>query len=267
MRATDDGKRSGRRYRDDPNLHINKDSPISRYHGIARMIGSRIMNGAYPAGSLIGTENELARQFGVSRITIRQALDLLEGQDLIVRRRARGTFVADDVQPRAIVRLSGLLDDVLLQGDAASTLLIDKVTMPASADVAAHLKVAEGDSIWRLRRLRVISADPLIPKAWLINYLPSAVGDRYDEATLTGASLLQLLDSDPDTRLASGRESIRADEAEDETATRLQIDPGSPVLRVDRVVYAHTGEPVEYLHQFYRPDRFSFRVHMERMAH
>ncbi|MQA81679.1 MAG: UTRA domain-containing protein [Streptosporangiales bacterium] len=81
------------------------------------------------------------------------------------------------------------------------------------------------------------------------------------------SSLLQILDADPRTHLASGRQQIRADGADEETAERLQIEPGAPVLRVDRVVYTKTGEPVEYLHQFYRPDRFSFRVHMERMSY
>lgn len=270
MRTTENGRRAeraGREVRYDPTLRINHDSPISRYHRIARMIGSRIMTGAYPAGSLIGTENELARQFGVSRITVRQALDLLEEQHLIVRRRARGTFVSEDVQPKAIVQLSGLLDDVLLQGDVASTVVIDKVLVPASDDVASHLRVAASDMVWRLRRLRVISVNPVIPKAWLINFLPRTIGDRYDEATLASSSLLQLLDADARTHLASGRQQIRADGADEETADRLQIEPGAPVLRVDRVVYTEAGEPVEYLHQFYRPDRFSFRVHLERMSY
>ncbi|MBO0820343.1 MAG: GntR family transcriptional regulator, partial [Nocardiopsaceae bacterium] len=200
------------------------------------------MSGVYKPGAWIGTENGLAKTFGVSRITVRQALSLLEKDGLIVRLRARGTFVADNVQPRAVVELNGYLDDILLHGYAAETVVHDYREERATADVAARLKLSDGDLVWRLRRTR---AEGDQPKAWLINYLPPDIGARYTAGDLERNSLLQLLDSAPDTHLAWGREKITADGADQEVAQGLGIEPGAPILLVERIVYTDADRPVE----------------------
>lgn len=237
------------------------DSPIARYHRIASLVRARIMSGAYEPGSRIGTENELAESFGVSRITVRQALGVLEEENLIVRLRARGTFVAEHVRPRAVVELTGYLDDLFLQAYAAETVVHDYVRQRATADVAHHLQVDPGDKVWRLRRVRV---DNGLPKAWLINYIPYEIGSRYDTAALERGSFLQLIDTEPDTRPVWGHQRISADSADADTARALGVEPGAPVLVVERVIYSDDDRPVELLLQYYRSDRFRFRVHLYR---
>lgn len=237
------------------------DSPIARYHRIASLIRARIMSGAYQPGARIGTEHELAETFGVSRITVRQALGVLEKENLIVRLRARGTFVADDVRPRAVVELTGYLDDLFLQAYAARTVVQGYQQERASADVAAHLRISPGDPVWRLRRVRI---DEDLPKARLINFIPHDIGARYTPELLERSSFLQLIDTEPDTRPAWGHERITADSADAETARALDVEPGDPVLLVERVLYTESDRPLELLRQYYRSDRFRFRVHLHR---
>lgn len=240
-------------------------SPLPAYHKIANMLGSRIMTGHYAPGSRLGTEKEMAETFGVSRITIRQAFDLLERQQLIERRRAKGTYVASRVKPRASVELNGLLDDILLQAETGGTVFVERQFQTAPTQVAEKLAVAPGSRICVIRRVRVTRTEPHMPKAWLINYIPVYIGQKYTEDTLRSHSLLQLLDSDPDTRLGEGIQEIRASAADAETARRLEVEPGTPVLVVERVVYSERGEPLEFAVVNYRRDQMAFDVHLDRV--
>lgn len=237
------------------------------YHRIATMLSSRIMTGYYPPGSLLGTEKEIAERFGVSRITIRQAFQILSKQNLIRRQRARGTFVAPDIKLRAVVELNGLLDDVLLQADAGGTVFVEREPIEADAAVAERLHVAQGESIYVVRRLRVTHSEPVMPKAWLVNYLPRSVGVIFSDDDLWHSSLLQLLDRDPHTHLSWGHQDINADAADEETARRLEIMSGSAVLKVERVVYADDGTPMEYVVMKYAPGQLTFDVQLDRIQH
>lgn len=237
------------------------------YHRIATMLSSRIMTGYYPPGSLLGTEKEMAERFGVSRITIRQAFQILSKQNLIERQRARGTFVSADIKLRAVVELNGLLDDVLLQADTGGTVFVERDSIVADATVAERLQVPRGESICVVRRLRVTHAAPVMPKAWMVNYLPEKVGAIVGEEELRHSSLLQLLDRDPHTHLSWGHQDINADAADEETARRLEIEPGSAVLKVERVVYADDGTAMEYVIMKYAPGQLTFDVQLDRMQH
>lgn len=242
-----------------------RQSPLPAYYRIANLLGSHIMTGHHAPGSLLGTEKEMAENFGVSRITIRQAFDLLEKQHLIERRRAKGTFVAEHIEPRASVELNGLLDDVLLQADSGGTVFVDRKLTPASKRVAEKLGVAPRAEVYLIRRLRVTHAEPHVPKSWLANYVPVKIGRKYTEDTLRTNSFLQLLDNDPQTRLGWGVQEIGAARADAEAARRLAVEPGSPVLLVERVVYSERGLPVEFVVMKYRRDQMEFGVHLDRI--
>lgn len=235
------------------------------YHRIAAMLSSRIRTGYYPPGSLLGTEKELAESFGVSRVTIRQAFQILSKQNLILRKQARGTFVSPDLELRDVVELNGLLDDILLQADTGKTAFVERESAVATLDVAERLRIAEGEPVEVVRRLRTTHSEPMMPKGWLINYLPESVGAIFSDADLQNSSLLQLLDQEPRTHLSWGHQDINADGADDETARRLEIEPGSPVLKVERVVYSDDGTPMEYVIIKYAPGQFTYDVQLDRM--
>lgn len=223
------------------------------------------MTGYYAPGSRLGTEKDMAETFGVSRITIRQAFDLLERQQLIERRRAKGTFAASRVKPRASVELNGLLDDILLQAESGSTVFVERQFESAPPRVAEKLGIAPGSRIDAIRRVQVTRTEPHLPKAWLINYFPLNIGQKYTNEALHSNSVLQLLDNDPATRLGEGIQEIRASAADAETARHLEIAPGTPVLVVERVVYSERGEPLEFAIINHRRDQMAFDVHLDRI--
>jgi GntR family transcriptional regulator len=222
---------------------VTASSPIPLYYQIANVLQSRIFSGRYPPGTRLGTEKAFAAEFGVSRITVQKALDELEREGVIVRARARGTFVAEQVRPTAPVELHGFLDDVILLGEFGETLRVERDEMEAPPAVAEHLGVAAGTCVTRIRRLR---APHGVANTWVVNYLPLDVGRQFSLDDLRTASVIQCIDRVPGLRLTQGREVITAHAADAETATQLGVEPGTPILLVERELQTQSGRTVDF---------------------
>jgi GntR family transcriptional regulator len=220
-------------------------SPIPLYYQIANVLQSRIYSGDYAPGTRLGTEQELAREFRVSRTTVQKALDALYAEGIIDRLRARGTFVAEGVRPQAPVELHGFLDDVIVRGESGRTLSTDYDVVAAPAAVAQRLALPPGQPIARVRRLRSSRPDGAAT-AWVISYLPTDIADGLDLDQLHRTSVIQLLDRLPGVVLAHGHQVISAELADAETASRLGIAVGSPLLLVERVLQTDAGRPIEF---------------------
>ncbi|HUZ77260.1 MAG TPA: GntR family transcriptional regulator [Chloroflexota bacterium] len=240
-------------------------SPIPLYYQIANVLQARIYSGVYPLGSLLGTEEELARVFGVSRVTVRNAIGVLAELGLVDRRRARGTFISADIRPRPAVQLHGFLEDVLLLGDFGRTIAEEHDETPAPADVAARLGIAAGLSIFRIRRVRSLSRSHE-PDTWIENYLPLDIGRALDPARLSSDSLIQLLDERPDFHLTAGYETISAVSADSDVAARLHIAPGSPILVLERGLQTAAGRTVDFARFHQRGDRYRYSVRLSRIS-
>jgi GntR family transcriptional regulator len=237
-------------------------STIPRYYAVWRTLWSRITSGQYPAGSLIGTEVSLAAEFDVSRVTLREALSLLEQDGLVERRRSLGTFVAPDVIPRGVVEFTGYLEDVILQADLAHTTHFERMRVPAPETVAEALDIADGSPVIRVQRLRVASGEP---RMWLVDYMLEAVGADFTDDEIRGGSLIRRLDENDATRIEYGHQSISARIGSDEVCARLGIDAGSPVLYSNRTLYGAGGRPVSYAEIFYPGSRFAFEIRLGRV--
>src|SRR5262245_50653408 len=108
-----------------PGRSVEPSSPMPLYYQVANILQGRIYSGANPPGSLLGTGKELAETFGVSQITIQKALQALRQEGLIDRHRARGTFVAANIEQRTPIELHGFLDNILVLGETGKTLEVE----------------------------------------------------------------------------------------------------------------------------------------------
>lgn len=242
---------------------LAQQSPIPLYYQVAKVLQARIFTGLYPPGSQIATEEELARAFAVSRITVRKAIGVLHEQGLIVRRRPRGTFVAEYVKAAAVAQLHGFLEDLVLLGDIGRTLSCTIEHLPADAEVASRLQVPPGSFVTRISRVR--SAGDSRADAWIVNYVPDDIGRALQPDRLRTDSLVQLLNEIPVLRLSDGFETIRACPADDETAVQLSLPPGAPVLLLERVLQTDTGRVVDFGRFCQRGDRVSYQVRLTRI--
>jgi GntR family transcriptional regulator len=207
------------------------------------VLESRVLSGQCAAGSLLGTEKDFALEFGVSRITITRALDALETKGLITRKRALGTFVARGVRPRGRIELHGSLDAVILMGQMGETREVDYAEVPASSTVASRLDLPKGSRVTRVRRLR---ANNSALNTFIVDYLPTEIGRRFDEDVLRVHSLIQLLDQEPDLRLHAGHQLISARAATRDVARKFKVAPGTPILFVERELQNLAGRTVAY---------------------
>ncbi|WP_017616019.1 GntR family transcriptional regulator [Nocardiopsis salina] len=235
-------------------IPLDRSSPVPLYFQVAQELEQRIQSGEMPAGTKLENELVLADRLGLSRPTLRRAIEYLVDRGMLVRKRGVGTQV---VRPRVRrpVELSSLYDDLHRVGEHPRTdvLRLAQETPPAS--VAASLELSADTEVHVIDRLRYAGDEPL---ALMRNYVPLDLV-RLDEQSLADNGLYQLLRA-TGVRLKIASQSIGARNAAPEEAESLNEKPGAPLLTMDRTVYDDIGRVVEIGSHIYRASRYSFEL-------
>jgi DNA-binding GntR family transcriptional regulator len=236
----------------DLGFSVDRGSPVPLYFQLSQQLQGAIEQGVLAPGSLLGNEIQLAGRLGLSRPTVRQAIQTLVDKGLLVRRRGIGTQVVHSRAGRP-PEPSSLYDDLEAAGRAPGTRVLRLETVEASAEVAAALGVAEGAPVRRVERLRSTHGEPM---AHLCNHLPvDLIGT--DGAALEGTGLYRLMRSAGIT-LHSARQTIGAKAATAEEGDLLGEPEGAPLLTMERTAFDDTGRAVEHGRHLYRASRYAF---------
>jgi GntR family transcriptional regulator len=211
-----------------------------------------------PPGAGIPTERELSEQFGVSRGTVRQALDRLEAEQRIHRHQGKGTFVAKPKMDH-MLELTSHTEHVRARGMEPASRLISVTRLAADAEVATMLAVGEGDEILQIERVRLADGDPLAVE---VLYLEAKRFDGVAAMLGESQSLYELLRARYGVELSWAEETIEAVVAPEREASLLGIASGGPMLLLCRLSFDPIGRPVEYVRALYRADRFRFRTRL-----
>lgn len=239
---------------DDLLVSLDRTGPIPLYFQVATAIEAGIRSGAIAPGARLENEIAIAQRLGLSRPTIRRAMEELVDKGLLVRRRGIGTQVVQGQVTRP-VELTSLYEDLKSAHHEPGTTVLLQETRVAEKEVATALTLPAGSEVLFLRRLR--STDG-VPVAVLENYLPLELGD-ITSAQLEARGLYEILRGRGITiRVANQR--IGARRARGDESRLLQIDRGSPVLTMERVGFDDSGRAVEYGHHCYRPDMYGFET-------
>ncbi|KNB53444.1 GntR family transcriptional regulator [Streptomyces caatingaensis] len=231
---------------------MDRGSPVPLYYQLAQQLEAAIERGGLAPGSLLGNEIELAARLGLSRPTVRQAIQSLVDKGLLVRRRGVGTQVVHS-QVRRPLELSSLYDDLESAGQRPATRLLSHTVEEATAQVAAALGVEEGTEVVHIERLRLAHGEPV---AHLRNHLPSGLLDL-DGDVLAETGLYRLMRTAGIT-LHSARQTIGARAATPQEAELLGEPAGAPLLTMERTTFDDTGRAVEFGSHLYRASRYSF---------
>ena len=231
---------------------LDRGSPVPLNHQLAQQLEAAIGHGVLAPGTLLGHEVDLSVRLGLSRPTVRQAIQSLVDKGLLVRRRGVGTQVVHS-QVRRPLELSSLYDDLETAGQAPTTEVVRNEVVPASCDVAAALGVPEGGEVTVLDRLRRTHGRPV---ALLRNHLPVSLLDL-DGTRLESTGLYRMMRSAGIT-LHSARQTIGARAATAREASRLDEREGAALLTMQRTAYDDTGRPVEYGTHIYRASLYTF---------
>ena len=232
----------------------DRSSPVPLYHQISTRLEEAIRSGQLPPGSRLENELALSERLGLSRPTIRRAIQELVDRGLIVRRRGIGTQVVHGAVTRK-VELTSLWDDLARTGQKPTTELLTHEVVDADEIVADQLGLSLGDPVLHIRRLR--SADG-VPMAILENFLPATMAEIGPDDLVERGLYDVLRGKGIAMRIA--RQTIGARRSSVAESKLLDIDRAGPVLTMDRTAYDAAGLAAEYGHHCYRPDLYSFEI-------
>lgn len=236
-------------------------SPVPLYSQLKEILRTRILDGSYPPLSRMPSEAELGKAFDVSRITVRQALGDLQKEGLIFKIHGKGTFVAKPKAFQNVSTLQGLGESMSQRGYEVINRLRSFKTVPASAQVAARLQVAEGENVVQIKRARLVNRELVSLE---ITWLPEHVGKRLEKADLVSRDIFLILENDCALPLGHADLAIDAILADAELASALEVEEGSPVMRIERLTHTADGAPLDYEHLYYRGDAFQYRLRIDR---
>lgn len=217
-------------------------SPL--YRQIKDFLIRSLEEGEWGPGDAIPSEGELATRFNVSQGTVRKAIDEMAAENMLVRRQGKGTFVATHSDPRSFYRFLRLVpDDGKITHGVSDAVACD--TVAASAEVAEALGLAIGDAVIRVQRVLRFGSEPVVfDQIYLVAELFAGLSL---EALRGGErSLYSLFESDYGVRMIRAEERLRAVAADAESAARLGVIAGQPLLRVERTAYTYGNKPVEW---------------------
>ena len=235
-------------------ITVDRYSPVPMYYQVAQQLEHAIETGALAPGTRLDGELALAAQLGVSRPTLRRAIEYLVDRGYLVRRRAVGTQVVHP-KVRRPVELTSLYDDLTASRKDPRTRVLSLEAVPASDRVAHALGLEDGTDVLALERLRSADGQPL---AIMRNWLPLGVVEL-DAERLERAGLYQLM-RNAGVTLHLASQTIGAREATAPEAKLLNAAKGEPLLTMERTTYNENGQPVELGDHLYRASLYSFEI-------
>jgi GntR family transcriptional regulator len=238
---------------------LNKRSPVPLYHQLQAIIDARIASGEWSPGRQLPSERQLCDEFGVSRITVRQALAALANEGRLARHQGVGTFVAPVRIQQHLNRLTGFTDEMAERGQQPGGRLLRLERVPASFAVAHSLHRNPGDPVVVVQRLRLAGGEPL---ALETAYLAAERCNGILGETLEDHSLYRLLVDQFGIVPTRAEQQIEAMACPAPEALLLGVRKGLPMLHMIRVTYDQEGRPFEHTESFYRGDRYIFHVEL-----
>jgi len=234
--------------------------PAPLYHKLEQELRTRILSGEFKSGEVLPTEQRICSQYGVSRITVRRALETLIAEGLITRKRGVGTFYTP---PQAAgirsITLSGSLDEFLATRGVVEKDVLASCEAVAPEHVVRGLRLQSGGTVMRFDLLTVLDG---LPIACSELYLPPAIGRKIDPADIQDRRLpiIRAIEQKLGFRVARAEQTLEADIARPIAAAQLGLEPMTPVLKTTRVYFDTAGTPIEMIISLMHPERYRYSM-------
>src|SRR5689334_5951739 len=244
---------------------IDSESIVPLYKQLFNYLNSAIESHQFKPGDRIPSENELAKQFNISRVTIRRALQELAHQEKIVSVPGKGCFV---LQPKIepLTALTSFSENMRAQGYQPSYQDTVVSFISPIKQIQTHLKVSEKEQVLHIHRMMLADGIPMaIQNVYLAERVYCCNRSLFVPEILNRISLYKLFDLQLGLSLFRADEWVDASKATQEEAGLLQIKKDDSVLIIDRVTYSTTEpDPIEYVHQLYSASRYRYKVELFR---
>lgn len=236
---------------------VNRDLAVPLYLQIQDALYEQIRTGKLPPGARAPSENDLAAQYNVSRMTARKALDGLVSKGMLFRQQGKGTFVVEDVMSYGLSTMLSFSKTLRASGYQVATRVLQQEVIPGPPAVLQKLHLKAGSPVILVRRLRIVEGRPAAIHTSFMDYTTYA---PVLEADLSKESLLEITERLSGARVAYTKDTVRATLVSPEDRGLLEIPEGSPVLEVEGVSFTENGQPTRLTRAVYRGDLFKLGV-------
>jgi GntR family transcriptional regulator len=237
----------------------------SAYRVLARELREAVRNGQYGEAGRLPTEAELVALHGLSRQTVRRAMQDLVSEGLVYRVPGRGTFPAP--RESRYLRQFGSIDDLIALSLDTRLQLVSPLQHRVDLEAAARLRL-DSDVVCTVGFLRLHHDLPLcftrVTMPPEVGRLLTDVPELHEVGATGEHTVLGLLDARLDRPVLEAEQSISVGTVPADAAQSLALDPAHPVLRIDRVYSDHAGDAVELAVNWFHPHRYSYRVRLRR---
>lgn len=233
--------------------------PLPLYHQLEQALRARLTSSEFKPGDLLPSEERICELYGVSRITVRRALDALIAQGMIIKKRGVGSFVAEPRAGARSIRLKGSLDEFLAGAGVMEPDHFDLTRDAQNPQAAAILNLPDDALMTCVRMVSRIDGEPT---AYLEIYFPDEVGQQLDEADLLtpGVPIIRGVERRLNVRVSRAEQKIESGSAGEIAGPLLELQPSDPVLLVTRAYYLANGQAIETAFVRYHPSRYSYVI-------
>jgi GntR family transcriptional regulator len=237
-------------------------APVTpKYIRIRDWLMDRILSAGLTRGDRLPSESDLVRQFNVSRVTVRQALEALRTDGVIESHHGRGWFLRRVKAVQNLGKLQGFGEMLAPMGVRVRSEVLDFTECEAPEAVARAFGVTDGSRLVRIARLRLAGGRVM---SYDLSYFPLDVGRRLREQDLAGQDIFVLLERALGIALGFADVTIEIAPAEDDPASRLHIAPLSPIFKMTRLTHDRRGFPIDFEYVYGLPESHMFKVRVPR---
>lgn len=242
---------------------IDFHSFIPYYHQLYALLKESIVEKELKPGDMLPSENELCQIYSVSRTVVRSALQNLEGEGLIRRRKGKGSIVTGPKISEGLAeKLTGFYQDMADRGLSTRTKVLKREETPCPDQIALRLSIAPQTPMIMIHRLRYVESEPI---ALVTSFLPLQICPTLMDVDLTDRSLYEFLERTYGLMIMSANRVLESSSADEQQAGLLGIEPGDPLMKLESISYLEDGTPVEYFLAYHRGDRTRFEINLVRV--
>ncbi len=241
---------------------IDPYNAVPKYHQLAALLREKIDDGEWQPRSAIPSERQLETLYGISRTTIREAIDSLVRQGYLYREQGRGTFVSPQKLQKAMLELTSFSEDLLRRGIQPGQIIRSLEWVVPNPKILQKLELPAGTRVLRIERIRLGNDTPI---GLQTSYLALKEGQDITLKEMeTRGSLYIILQEKLRIIPSEADETLEVTLATPEEAALLHIVEGAPLLLSERVLFAQDRRPVEFVKILYRGDRYRYTVRLTR---
>jgi GntR family transcriptional regulator len=244
-------------------IALDKSSSKPIYVQIAEGVGALLERQVYPAGFVLPAERWFCEQYGVSRMTLRQAMGILDRKGLIESHRGRGTFVAPRRIQKQQQELRSFSEEICLRGGKPMSRVLSFEAIFPATEARDFFGLADKQKVYEIKRLRLKDGAPLALETALV---PEKLAPWLDRFDLAKNSLYRILEESYGLKLETSIEEMSAAMPSAAQRKLLELPSGAAVLVVHRKTFTDQAQPIELTQSVYRADLYSAVVHSIRKA-